>query len=172
LAAWNAFLWIPTAAYAFLAVAYAIYQVLKWRAGKAMNAPKLMLLAVLVPLQWLAFSYASTFGADGILRAGIALGLFHSFQYHRLLWFHNKNRYRTPEALEKHGLAAVLAKDFGYYLIVAIGLHALTTVLPVAYYPAEWVQAAIWCFPFMHYLLDSKIWRVRGDRELAAALRM
>jgi len=24
----------------------------------------------------------------------------------------------------------------------------------------------------MHYLLDSKIWRVRGDRELAAALHL
>jgi hypothetical protein len=24
----------------------------------------------------------------------------------------------------------------------------------------------------MHYLLDSKIWRVRGDKELAAALHL
>jgi hypothetical protein len=166
------YLWIPAGAYALLAAAYVAYQVRKWRTGKAMNAPKLMLLGVLVPLQWLAFAYASNFGPDGVLRAGIALGLFHSFQYHRLLWFHNKNRYRAPEAREKYGFAAVLAKDFGYYLFAAIGLHFLTTILPLAYFPVEWLKAAIWGFPFMHYLLDSKIWRVRGDKELAAALRM
>ncbi len=172
LASWSPYLWIPTAGYGILAALYVIYQVRKWRAGKAMNAPKLMLLGVLIPLQWLAFGYAATFGPDGVLRAGITLGLFHSFQYHRLLWFHNKNRYRAPEAREKFGFAAVLAKDFGYYLFAAIGLHFLTTVLPMTFHPVEWVQAAIWCFPFMHYLLDSKIWRVRGDKELAAALRM
>jgi hypothetical protein len=25
---------------------------------------------------------------------------------------------------------------------------------------------------FMHYVLDTKIWRVRGDQELARALRL
>jgi len=168
----SAFLWIPEGIYAILAAAYVLYQLRKWRAGKPINAPKLMLLGVLVPLQWLAFGYAAKFGPDVILRAGITLGLFHSFQYHRLLWFHNKNRYGAPEAREKHGLAAVLAKDFGYYLFAAIGLQLLTTVLPQAFFPMEWLKAAIWGFPFTHYLLDSKIWRVRGDKELAAALGM
>jgi hypothetical protein len=172
LAILNPYLWMPESAYGLLATVYVIYQVRKWRACKPMNAPKLMLLAVLVPLQWLAFGYAAKFGPDGVLRAGITLGLFHSFQYHRLLWFHNKNRYRTPGAREKFGLAAVFARDLGYYLFAAIGLQALTTVLPQAFFPAQWLSAAIWGLPFMHYLLDSKIWRVRGDRELAAALRM
>ena len=45
-------------------------------AGKPMNLPKLLLFAGLVPLQWLAFGYAARFGADGITRAGIALGCF------------------------------------------------------------------------------------------------
>jgi hypothetical protein len=172
MAAISSVLWIPVGGYALLAAAYVVYQARKWRAGKAMNAPKLMLLGVLVPLQWLAFGYAAKFGADGILRAGIALGLFHSFQYHRLLWFHNKNRYQAPDAQKKHGLAALFAKDFGYYLFAAIGLQALTTVLPQALFPAQWLTATLWGLPFMHYFLDSKIWRVRGDKELAAALRM
>ncbi len=85
--------WAATAAYAIFALIYVGRQVQKFRAGLPLNAPKLMLLAVLVPLQWIAFLYAASFGADGILRAGITLGLFHSFQYHRLMWFHNKNRY-------------------------------------------------------------------------------
>ena len=63
-----------------------------------MNWPKLGLLMTVIPLQWLALLYASHYGPDGILRAGIALGLFHSFQYHRLMWFHNRNRYTEPGA--------------------------------------------------------------------------
>jgi hypothetical protein len=162
------------AGYGALAAAYIAYQVKKYRAGTPMNAPKLLLLLVLVPLQWLAFTYAARLGPGGIVRAGITLGLFHSFQYHRLLWFHNKNRYGAPEAKAKHGgLAPFLAKNFGYYIAAAIGLHFLTTFLPQAMFPAvEWLQAALWGFAFTHYVLDSRIWRVRGDKELAAALRM
>jgi hypothetical protein len=165
--------WAATAAYGIFAVIYVGHQVQKFRAGMPLNSPKLMLLAVLVPLQWIAFLYAASFGADGILRAGITLGLFHSFQYHRLIWFHNKNRYSAPEAREQHGMAAFFARSLGNYIIIAIGLHFLLNVLPSAYFPAvQWLQAAIWGMPFTHYVLDSKIWRVRGDKELATALRV
>jgi|HubBroStandDraft_6_1064221.scaffolds.fasta_scaffold54229_2 hypothetical protein len=160
------------ATYAIFAVIFAVYQIRKWRAGKPMNTPKLLLLAGLVPLQWLAFGYAARFGPDGIVRAGIALGLFHSLQYHRLMWFHNKNRYQTPDARAKHGLAAVLAQKFGYYFAAAAGLYLIAEIIPPALLPTQWLPAAVWGINFMHYLLDSKIWRVRGDRELAAALHM
>jgi hypothetical protein len=159
--------------YAIFALFYIARQIQKFRSGVALNFPKLMLLAVLVPLQWIAFLYAASFGADGILRAGITLGLFHSLQYHRLMWFHNKNRYSVPEARERYGMAAFFAKSFGNYIIIALALHWALNVLPSAYFPAvQWLQAAIWGLPFTHYLLDSKIWRVRGDKELAAALHM
>jgi hypothetical protein len=160
------------ATYPIAILLYAIYQCRKWRSGKPMNPPKLLLLAALVPLQWLAFGYAARFGPDGIVRAGIALGLFHSLQYHRLMWFHNKNRYQTPEAQAKHGLAAVLARRFVYYFAAAMGLYALTEVIPQTLFSAAWLPAALWGIAFMHYLLDSKIWRVRGDKELAAALHL
>jgi len=138
-----------------------------------MNAPKLLLLAVLVPLQWMIFMHAATLGPDGILRAGITLGLFHSFQYHRLLWFHNRNRYAVPEGWQKYGLAAFFAKDFGIYLFSAIGLHIVISILPQTMNPGvEWIKAAVWGIPFTHYMLDSKIWRVRGNKDLAAALRI
>src|SRR5581483_9884455 len=161
-----------TAGFAAFAAVYIAYQVRKWRAGKPMNPPKLLLMAALIPLQWLAFGYASSYGPDGIVRTGIALGLFHSLQYHRLMWFHNKNRYQTPDAREKHGLAAVLAQKFGYYFAVALGLYWIAEILPAALFTMAWVPAALWGIAFMHYLLDSKIWRVRGDKELAAALRL
>jgi len=34
------------------------------------------------------------------------------------------------------------------------------------------MAAALWGIAFMHYVLDSKIWRVRGDKELAVALHL
>ncbi len=163
---------VIVASYPIAILLYAIYQFRKWRAGKPMNLPKLLLLAAMVPLQWLAFGYAARFGPDGIVRAGIALGLFHSLQYHRLMWFHNKNRYQTAGARDKHGFAAVLAQKFGYYFAAAAGLYALAEVVPQTIFSAAWLPAALWGVAFMHYLLDSKIWRVRGDKELAAALHL
>lgn len=163
---------LSIAAYAGFAVVYAGFQIRKWRSGKPMNLPKMLLLAVLVPLQWLAFAYAARFGPDGVTRAGMALGLFHSLQYHRLMWFHNKNRYQMPDARAKHGFAAVLAQKFAYYFAAAAGLYLIAEILPPALFPMQWLPACVWGINFMHYLLDSKIWRVRGDRELAAALQL
>lgn len=173
---WQAAKWVGAAsllAYLIFAGVYVARQIRKYRERQPMNAPKLMLLGMLVPLQWMAFMDAASLGPDGILRAGIALGLFHSFQYHRLLWFHNKNRYTVPDAWKQFGLASFFVKDFGYYLFTAIGLYILLAILPQALFPAvEWVKAAVWGIPFTHYMLDSKIWRVRGNKELATALRL
>jgi hypothetical protein len=128
-----------------------------------------MLVAVVVPLQWLAFHQTGV--PDGLLRAGIALGMFHSFQYHRLMWFHNRNRYGDSPS-EGYGLAATLAKRFLYYFGAAVLLNLLLEVLPSRLLPNAYVIAALWGIPFTHYILDSKIWRVRGNKELAAALRL
>lgn len=160
-------------AYALFAAIYIGRQIRKFQSGTALNTPKLLLLAILVPLQWLAFWYASGFGPDGVLRAGIMLGLFHSFQYHRLLWFHNRNRYRGAGATEKYGWASFFAKDLGYYLVLAIGLNLLFSMVSMAVFPtAELAKTALCALGFTHYFLDSKIWRVRGDKELAVSLRL
>ena len=137
-----------------------------------MNWPKLSLLAAVVPLQWLALLHASHHGADGILRAGIALGLFHSIQYHRLMWFHNRNRYTPPGTEERNGMAANLATDLREYLAAASGLHFLLSYLPQALSPSQLAQAAVWGIAFTHYLMDARIWHVRSDQERAVAPRM
>lgn len=147
-------------------------QVQKYRAGIPVNLPKFMLLSLLCPLQWIAFRYATQFGAEGIIRAAIPLGLFHSLQYHRLLWFHNKNRYTTEDAPQKYGLAATLAKGgLGVYLAIAISLNLIISFLPAFVgQGTEFLKAAVWGVAFTHYVLDAKIWRVRGDKDLAHAL--
>jgi hypothetical protein len=173
---WQAAKWLGAASlviYLIFTGVYVARQIQKYRQKLPLNTPKLLLLGVLVPLQWMAFVDAASLGPEGILRAGIALGLFHSLQYHRLLWFHNKNRYSAPDASKQFGLAAFFVKDFGYYLFTAIGLYLLLSILPQALFPAViGVSAAVWGIPFTHYMLDSKIWRVRGNKELASALQL
>jgi hypothetical protein len=167
--------WLPeavVAAYAVLAGAWLARQAVKLREGAQMNWPKIGLLAAVVPLQWLALAYGARFGTAGALQAAIPLGLFHGLQYHRLMWFHNRNRYSAPEAVERNGLAAKLASNVAIYLAVAIGLQFLLTFLPQVLFPGQIMQAAVWGIPFTHYLLDAKIWRVRSDKELAVALRL
>ncbi len=140
--------------------------------GAEMNWPKLALLAAVVPLNWLALGFGAGFGPAGVLQAAIPLGLFHGLQYHRLMWFHNRNRYSAPEAIERNGLAARLAAKASIYISVAIGLHFLLAFLPQYLFPYQTVQAAIWGIAFTHYCLDARIWHVRADKELAAALRL
>ena len=160
------------AAYAVLGASYVVRQLHIRRSGRPLNGPKLMLCAAIVPLQWLAFGYAGTTPGDGMTRAGIVLGLFHSFQYHRLMWFHNRNHYTDPQFASGAGLAATLARRFAYYFGTAVLLNLGLNVLPSYGIPNPLVKAALWGLPFTHYILDSKIWRVRGNRELAAALRL
>ena len=169
--------WLPPVAislYAVLAGAWLWRQAQKLRTGVAMNWPKVGLLVAVIPLQWIALLYASHFGSEpnAILRAGIPLGLFHSFQYHRLLWFHNRNRYTEPGAVERHGLAARLVSSFGVYIAIAIGLNVVLNFVPAYLLPYQTAQAAIWGLAFTHYCMDARIWRVRSDKGLAAALRI
>jgi hypothetical protein len=160
------------AAYAVLTAAWLGRQIQKLRTGESMNWPKLALIAAVAPLQWLALGFGARFGPEGVLQAAIPLGLFHGLQYHRLMWFHNRNRYTGPEAEEKHGLAAHLVSRVWVYLAVAIGLHFLLAFLPEFLFPYQTVTAAIWGIAFTHYCLDARIWRVRGDKELATVLRL
>jgi hypothetical protein len=159
-------------AYAVLTAAYLLRQLHKWKNGQPLNMPKLMLLAAIVPLQWMAFGYAAANATDGLLRAGIVLGLFHSFQYHRLMWFHNRNRYADRETETGSGLASILARRVVYYFGAAVLLNLVLAEAPGYFMPGPFVKAAVWGIPFTHYILDSKIWRVRGNKELAAALHL
>jgi hypothetical protein len=159
-------------AYAVLTGAWLIRQAIKWRQHAQMNWPKLALLAAVVPLQWLALEFAARFGIAGSLQAAIPLGLFHGLQYHRLIWFHNRNRYSAPDAEQRNGMAVHLASNVATYLTVAIGLHFLLTFMPQVLFPGQTMQAAIWGIAFTHYCLDAKIWRVRSDKELAVALKL
>jgi hypothetical protein len=159
-------------AYILLTLFFIARQVQKYARGDVMNAPKLALLTMSVPLQWCAFAYA-IHHEFGILAAAIPINTFHALQYQRLMWFHNRNHYSEPSVKARAGLAAIINKsvvfyiavvlvaNFAYYAIIGAGLRL----------EGIWITA-FWGLSFTHYFLDSKIWRVRGDKELATALRL
>jgi hypothetical protein len=144
---------------------YAARQWQRWRAGERIDAPKFLLLGAVIPLHWLTFAYLSWQAAVPTVT------IVHNLQYHALVWFHNRNRYGgSPE----HGrIPAAVSRSLLTY--AAIGL-----VFSVAYRVPGFhlgkvsdLAFGFFCgFGLTHYYLDSRIWRVRHDPGLRAALQM
>ena len=159
------------AGYVALAVSYTKLQVKRIKAGEAYSLGKLLLLMVVIPLPWLAFWYAS--GRPEVFAiAAIATNIGHSLQYQRLMWFHNRNRY-AESSRSTIGLAAIINSRITIYLLTAIVLNLLVAGLPhAALHGNETWLAMLTGVNMAHYYLDSQIWRVRSDNELARALRL
>jgi len=141
-------------------------QIVKYRAEDEMNWPKLMLLALITPLHWLAFFAASRDLVNGMFIFTIATNIGHALQYHRLTWFHNKNRFQG-----QGGLSGLLSQNAGFYYLAGFGLY-LVFVGSSKLFPSVGSELILTGPTFMHYVLDTKIWRVRGDQDLARALRL
>jgi hypothetical protein len=151
--------------YAAIVVGFVGKQVRLWRHGKPVNIAKLLLVAAALPLPWVAFYYALPLGKEGLVPLAMASGLFHAIQYHRLILFHNRNRYTDNRA----PMASFFSKNLLAYAALAVGGSAAVFLLGRQ---SEYLAASVWGVAFTHYVLDSRIWRVRGDKQLAAALRL
>jgi len=153
--------------YSIAVATYVGHQLNKWKTLQVMNRPKLLLLSLVIPLHWLAFYYAID-KPDGLIIAGIATNVGHSLQYHRLLWFHNRNRYGTQA-----GLTAILSRSPIIYFGVALLLNLIFSAAPrVALADNAMLLSALVGMNMTHYYLDSLIWRTRGDKGLATALHL
>lgn len=158
------FLWVAVGA--ILAI-YLMRQWVRWRSGASANVPKYLLFAAVIPLHWLTFALMSWQAAVPTVT------IVHNLQYHAIVWFHNRNRYagdvesahgRIPAAVSR-SLAAYIAAGLVFSLLYRIPGFALGRVSELAF--------GFFCgFGLTHYYLDSKIWRVRSDPGLRAALRM
>jgi hypothetical protein len=158
------YLWVVVAA--TLAV-YLGRQWVRWRSGDAVNVPKYLLFAAIMPLHWLTFAYMSWQAAVPTVT------IVHNLQYHALVWFHNRNRYggadqsahgRIPAAVSR-SLLAYAAAGLAFSLLYRIPGFELGKVSELAF--------GFFCgFGLTHYYLDSRIWRVRHDPGLRVALRM
>jgi hypothetical protein len=148
---------------------YGLRQWRKWQLGRDLNAPKLCLLAAVVPLHWLTFHFLSWQAAVPTVT------IVHNLQYHAIVWFYNRNRY----AEERDG-----RRRFGW-LPPAVSRSLLTyvglgLVFSLAYRVPGYelgrmsdLAFGFFCgFGLTHYYLDGRIWRVRQDPGLRRYLGM
>ena len=171
-----------------LSVGWLIRQAQRLIVREPLDVPKYLLLAAALPLHWIAL--ITPMPAKPIALVAI-LTIYHNLQYQRLIWFHNQ-KYGTREAGETaayqtYGPAALISRRLAYYLGFGI-LFGLIYQGPRQYLgylnlhtgdspgalsiPVQLGIAFLWGYAFIHYYLDSKIWRVRRDPSVGKALQM
>ena len=149
--------------------------------GEPLNVPKYLLLAAAIPMHWIVLLTPMPHKPIAIVAI---LTIYHNFQYHRLIWFHNQ---KYANAREKYGAAELISRKVLFYIAFGI-LFGVIYQGPrqiLGYFglqnaaagtaPSLTVQLGIsflWGYAFIHYYLDSKIWRVRRDPSVGKALQM
>jgi hypothetical protein len=144
--------------------------------GKALDAPKYLLLAAAIPMHWVVLLTPMPQQAIAVVAI---LTVYHNLQYHRLIWFHNK-KYAGEAARERHGAAELISRRLIYYVAFGV-LFGLWYQLPRRLVGEAYGQQSIyaqlaasffWGYAFIHYHLDAHIWRVRRDPSVGKALQM
>jgi uncharacterized membrane protein len=161
------------------AVAWLSRQVQRAVQGQPLNVPKYLLLAAAIPMHWVVLLTPMPNKTIAIVAI---LTIYHNLQYHRLIWFHNKKYTSGDDCKQRYGAAELISRRLLYYMAFGIlfglwyqlprqfvGRSADPTNLPL---PAQLLAAFFWGYAFIHYYLDSKIWRVRRDPAVGKALRM
>jgi len=169
--------WLETlifSAFLFSLILFIGRQVQRLYLRETINAPKLLLLAAAVPMHWIVLRLLEPVQppSAAALAAVATLTIYHNIQYHRIIWFHNQNKYGRDKA-KNYGAASIISKSVWTYIGFALLFGAMyhiphyTIVEPDSFW-----MAFIWGGAFTHYYLDSKIWRVRRDAQLNESLRM
>src|SRR5437763_61302 len=175
-----------------LGVAWLGRQIQRAVLRQSLNGPKYLLLAAAIPMHWIAL--LTPMPNKPIALVAI-LTIYHNLQYHRLIWFHNQKYSGTgvppvshaQDARATYGPAAFISRRLVYYIgfgiifgIIYQGprqylgyLNLHTGDSPAALsLPIQLGIAFLWGYAFIHYYLDSKIWRVRRDPSVGKALNM
>jgi len=169
--------WVETlvfSAFVISSILFAGRQFQKLYLKQQVNVPKLLLLAAAIPMHWIVLRLLEPVQppSAAALAAVATLTIYHNIQYHRIIWFHNRNKYGRPTS-KNYGAATVISRNVWSYIGFALVFGALyhiphyTIVKPDSFW-----MAFIWGGAFTHYYLDSKIWRVRRDAQLNDNLRM
>jgi hypothetical protein len=161
------------------AAAWFFRQIQRAIQGQALDVPKYLLLAAAIPMHWVVLLTPMPNKTIAIVAI---LTIYHNLQYHRLVWFHNKKYTNGDDCKERFGAAELISRRLLYYIAFGI-LFGLWYQLPRQFFgrasdpttlslSAQLISAFFWGYAFIHYYLDSKIWRVRRDPAVGKALRM
>ena len=159
------------------AVAWVGRQIQRALLGRPLDVPKYLLLAAAIPMHWVVLLTPMEHKPVAIVAI---LTIYHNLQYHRLVWFHNRKYTRDGECRERHGAAEFLSRRLLHYAVagVVFGVwyqvprqYVNHTADPEAFL-TQLASGFLWGYALLHYYLDSKIWRVRRDPTVGAALKM
>jgi hypothetical protein len=171
-----------------LAVIWLARQIQRAVVGEPLNVPKYLLLAAAIPMHWIVLLTPMPHKPIAIVAI---LTIYHNFQYHRLIWFHNK-KYKSARDAEasrsKYGAAELISRRLLFYVGfgVLFGLiyqgprqflgylsykNGAASISDVSF-ATQLAISFLWGYAFIHYYLDSKIWRVRRDPSVGKALNM
>ncbi len=164
-----------------LGVLWLARQIQRAALRQTLDVPKYLLLAAAIPMHWIVLLTPMPNKPIAIVAI---LTIYHNLQYHRLIWFHNQ-KYTRGSA--KYGPAEFISRRLLYYIAFGIlfgiiyqgprqylgYLNLHTGDSPAALsVPIQLGIAFLWGYAFIHYYLDSKIWRVRRDPSVGKALHM
>src|ERR1051325_11700508 len=82
--------------------------------GEPLDVPKYLLLAAAIPVHWIVLLTPMPHKPIAIVAI---LTIYHNFQYHRLIWFHNQ---KYANAREKYGAAEVISRRLLFYIAFGI----------------------------------------------------
>jgi uncharacterized membrane protein len=165
------------AATLILALAWIGRQVQRALRAEPLNVPKYLLLAAAIPMHWVVLLTPMPHKPIAIVAI---LTIYHNLQYHRLIWFHNKKYTTGDDRRERYGGAELISRRLLYYLCFGI-LFGIWYQVPRQYIGyrngptsllTQMIASFFWGYAFIHYYLDSKIWRVRRDPSVGKALHM
>ena len=127
---------------------------------QAKPGPRHLFLLIVVAFSNLAFALL-----DNLLAITAVLTIFHNLQYHRIVWQYERGQQRVP-------MGSLL-----WYAAACIGFGLLwygPRVMGVALAGSDLIRNVLvglgWGVAFHHYYIDARIWRVRRQPVVAAAL--
>ena len=106
-----------------VAFVFAARQFQRWRLGLPVNVPKILFLSAVVPLH-LSIGYSEAVLTAPILGFAAFVTIFHDVQYHAIVWFYQRNRYRNDDAA-RFGPAAWVGRSFVTFIACALTSGAL-----------------------------------------------
>lgn len=165
-----------------LAILWLGRQIQRFIARQSLDVPKYLLLAAAIPMHWVVLLTPMPHKPIAIVAI---LTIYHNLQYHRLIWFHNRKYATGSEARQKYGAAELISRRLLFYVLFGVvfgliyqGPRQVLGYVSLQRSPIEQsllIQIGIsflWGYAFIHYYLDSKIWRVRRDPSVGQALKM
>jgi hypothetical protein len=162
-----------------ITLVYLVRQVQKFRQGLSLNWPKQLLFAAAIPVNYLLFRSGMP-----ILGVYAAVTIFHNVQYHRLVWFYNRNKYGPAAAGGgNYGIATLVNSRWLTYVAAAALYAIIFDVVPrfvlrdgVGLMNIGTRNHIIFSFfaapGLLHYWVDGHIWKVRSDPELKTYLQL